>query len=109
MYLVRVGFIIQRGCTMVTMEKVDRCGANKQTILHVTLRRLLEVLGDANVADDESKVSHSWGIELDGDFIGVWSWKGSETYDEFSVYHEGESLGKLKSLLIEGGEPGVWI
>ena len=57
---------------------VDRSGSHKTgTLYNVSKRHIVDVLGEANVDDDPSKVRYSWGFEVDGVFCAIWDWKGS--------------------------------
>lgn len=52
-----------------------------------TADQISSILGFApNVQDDPDKVSHSWGFLADGIQCGIWSYKGSEKYNNFSTY-----------------------
>jgi hypothetical protein len=53
----------------------------------MTVEKINEVLGfEPNVEDDLYKVKHSWGFEANGEICGIWDYKGSEKYGEFSTY-----------------------
>lgn len=44
-----------------------------------------------NVSDDESKVRHSWALEVDGHKVGIWDYKGAR----WSVYDPDGVIGLL--------------
>lgn len=94
---------------IINLEKVDRAGPHRMTSITVGLATLLNILGEPNIDDDPDKVSHSWGVELDGDYVGVWSYKGSEQDDSFSVYYEGNGLETLRNLLFSPSQITVHI
>lgn len=54
------------------------------------------ILGfEPNVADDPTKVSHSWGFLADGRQCGIWSYRGSERMKNFSTYGPAEVFDQL--------------
>lgn len=71
--------------TPTTIIAIDKAGSCKTGSLpsHLTPKDIETVLGfPANVADDNSKVNHSWGFTVDGKECGIWDYKGSR----WSVY-----------------------
>lgn len=75
---------------MITIEKVNVPGQYKNGLLtEISFEEIEYVLGMPNIQDDPGKVKHSWGFmaSLDNGIsyaCGIWSWKGSEQYNEWS-------------------------
>lgn len=54
---------------------------------NVNINKIISVLGfGPNVADDPDKVKYSWGFTVDEVQCGIWDYKGSSDYGEFSTY-----------------------
>lgn len=74
------------------IEMVKVAGRHKQgSLKNLTLEEIEYVLGHPNVQDDPDKVKHSWGFMVTTErgavySCGIWSYKGSEKYNEWSYY-----------------------
>jgi hypothetical protein len=74
------------------IEMVEVAGRHKQgTLKDLSVEEIEYVLGSPNIKDDPLKVSHSWGFMVTADSgatyaCGIWSYKGSEKYNEWSYY-----------------------
>ena len=72
------------------IEMVNIAGRYKQgSLKNLTVEEIEYVLGRPNIKDDPYKVSHSWGFMVTMDSgvthaCGIWSYKGSEKYNEWS-------------------------
>ena len=74
------------------IEKKEVQGTHRQgTLRGVTVEKIKEVLGfAANFADDKDKVENSWKFTVDGKECGIWDYKGSHRYGQFSYYGPAE-------------------
>lgn len=63
-------------------------GSHRTGILEsISALEIEHVLGFApNIDDDPYKVVNSWGFKVDGHECGIWDYKGSHTYGQFSTY-----------------------
>jgi hypothetical protein len=77
---------------MITIEPVNKPGDHKSgSLVNLKYEEIEYVLGAPNVKDDVTKVKHSWGFTATMHTgvtyrCGIWSYKGSEEYDEWSFY-----------------------
>lgn len=56
------------------------------TLSNITVDEINTVLGfTPNVDDDPDKVVNSWGFTVDGHECGIWDYKGSHEWNEFST------------------------
>ena len=85
----------------VRIKLVNRAGDYFRAYVHTTFDRLVKVFGRPNVDDDPAKVEASWGVKLDGLFIGIWCYKEpAATCTSWSVYYDDpRALEKLNQLL----------
>ena len=76
---------------------VPQCGGSRTaTITGLSANEISDLLGfPPNCDDDEDKVVHSWGFTIDGEFCGVWDYKGSHHFKQFSA--DGK-VGTLKKV-----------
>lgn len=76
-----------------------RSGASRTGRLEeMTVEAITERLGFApNVADDHTKVKHSWGFKVEGapGYFGIWDYKMSHLFGQFSTYGDAATLEKL--------------
>lgn len=82
---------------------VQQVGSSRfGTLHHHTPVEIAKKLGfgpNCNELDDPGKVSHSWGFTLNGHRCGIWSYKGSEMFNQYSVWWQNpEGLVLLKKL-----------
>lgn len=56
------------------------------TLTDTTYDEIINLLGNPNVNDDESKVRWSWGFRYKDAEMAIWDWKGSGDYHEWSIY-----------------------
>ena len=64
----------------------------------ITVEEIVSVLGFMpNVDDDPSKVVNSWGFNYDGGPCGIWDYKGSHKFGQFSTYGPDHVFRKLFS------------
>lgn len=62
------------------IQPVNEAGDHRTGTLSasVTVAEIEKVLGfKANIDDDESRVTHSWGFTVNGKRAGIWDYKGS--------------------------------
>ena len=66
---------------------IDQAGGSRTgTLQNITVKEINEILGfKPNVEDDPSKVVNSWGFTADGAECGIWDYKGSHKYKQFST------------------------
>lgn len=65
----------------ITQNLRHRSSSAKGT-LDVPLEKILQVLGEPNVDDDTTKVTHSWSYIVDGEHVAIWDYKGHRwSYD----------------------------
>jgi len=76
---------------------IDTAGASKTgTLYDINVATITQILGfGPNIDDDPSKVVNSWGFEIDGKKFGIWDYKGSHLFGQFSTYGNPEVLSKL--------------
>lgn len=79
------------------IEAVDQVGSHRTgTLQNVTAAEIAKILGfEANCQDDPDKVKYSWGFTADGERCGIWDYKGSYTYNSFSLYGPKEVFEQL--------------
>jgi hypothetical protein len=67
---------------------INKAGLHKTgTLVDITVDEINVILGfTPNVKDDTFKVKHSWGFKVEGKECGIWDYKGSEEYRQFSTY-----------------------
>jgi hypothetical protein len=72
-------------------------GACRQgCLVGITVKEINEILGfKPNIEDDPDKVENSWGFEIAGKLFGIWDYKGSHHFGEFSTYGDAVTLRKL--------------
>lgn len=81
-----------RAKPMITIDPISTPGDHKQGVLiNLSYEEIEYVLGAPNVKDDPNKVKHSWGFRATMHTgvsyrCAIWSWKGSEEYNEWSFY-----------------------
>ncbi len=70
------------------IEPVSKAGDYACGSLHgLRFEEIVATLGFMpNVADDPSKVRHSWGFTVDGQRCGIWDYKGSANADQWSFF-----------------------
>lgn len=62
----------------------------------MTVKKISIILGfPPNIEDDPYKVKYSWGFKADGKRCGIWDYKGSEKWGEFSTYGPDEVFKTL--------------
>jgi len=74
------------------------CGGDYRTgtLRGLTVTKINAMLNmRPNIVDDPSKVKFSWGFTADGVRCGVWDYKGSYKFKEFSVYGPHATLHQL--------------
>lgn len=76
---------------------VDIPGAHQTgTLYDINVSTISNILGfEPNVEDDPMKVKNSWGFKVDGKLCGIWDYKGSEKYGQFSTFGPDEVFEKL--------------
>jgi hypothetical protein len=61
-------------------------GSRTGTLSNITVDEINRVLGfTPNVDDDPDKVVNSWGFTVDGEDCGIWDYKGSQNWNQFST------------------------
>lgn len=56
-------------------------------LINTTVKEINVILGfTPNVDDDPDKVKHSWGFKADGEMCGIWDYKGSNKWGQFSTF-----------------------
>jgi len=66
------------------------------TLTGITAKEITKILGFAsNVDDYASKVKYSWGFKIGGKLCGIWDYKGSYRYKQFSTYGPDHIFKKL--------------
>lgn len=55
--------------------------------LDVPMDKILQILGEPNADDDDTKVTYSWSYIVDGQHIDIWDYKGYRwSYDgDYSI------------------------
>ena len=78
-------------------KPLNKPGSHKTgTLRNLSAADIERILGfPANVKDDPYKVKYSWGFECEGKEFGVWSYKGSEKANIFSVYGDPAILADI--------------
>ncbi len=76
---------------------IDKSGAHRTgTLTNITKADIEAVLGFApNIKDDPYKVKYSWGFTVDGKECGIWDYKGSYRFREYSTYGPDEVFVEL--------------
>jgi hypothetical protein len=81
----------------MNIKPIDTAGAFLTGKLYdINVATITEVLGfEPNIEDDPNKVVNSWGFEIDGEQFGIWDYKGSHNFGQFSTYGDSSVLAKL--------------
>lgn len=76
---------------------INKAGSGRTgTLSDTSVKEIQTILGfEANCEDDPDKVKHSWGFEADGMRCGIWDYKGSEKWGQFSTYGPAEVFVNL--------------
>lgn len=76
---------------------VDKAGDHATGRLQDTsVEEITTILGfGPNVKDDPYKVTASWGFTVDGVRCGIWDYKGSAEYGQFSTFGPGKIFEEL--------------
>jgi hypothetical protein len=79
---------------IVPVNKMGDCRTGG--LSNITVAEINDLLGfEPNVADDPYKVKYSWGFTVDGVRCGIWDYKGSAKYKQFSTWGPAETLKKV--------------
>lgn len=79
---------------ITSINKPGRCRTG--TLNNINIEKINVILGfEPNVEDDPDKVNHSWGFKAKGKNCGIWDYKGSEKYHQFSTYGPDEIFTEL--------------
>jgi hypothetical protein len=71
-------------------------GSRTATIKGLTVAQVTKLIGfKPNVEDDPDKVENSWGFTVDGESCGVWDYKGSHRFKQFSADGPIKALKKV--------------
>lgn len=74
------------------MQSSSRTG----TLTGITVSEINEILGfEPNADDDPDKVEHSWAFQVDGTYCGIWDYKGSHRWNQFSTFGPDVMLRKV--------------
>ena len=73
------------------IEPSTNAGSHCQGSLNVSYDRIVEVLGEPNTEDDDSKVTHFWSYTVDGQEVAIWDYKGAR----WSYYGDRALLERL--------------
>jgi len=66
------------------------------TLYDINVETINKILGfEPNVDDDPDKVVNSWGFMVDDKKFGIWDYKGSHHFGQFSTYGDPVVLEKL--------------
>lgn len=89
----------------INIVPINQPGDNRTGgITGLTVELITAVLGfPPNVQDDPEKVKYSWGFTADGVRCGIWNYKGSDQYGEWSTFGPKNILVKLF-----GGQYTAW-
>ena len=70
------------------IRPINLSGSHKTGGLrNINVHKITAILGFApNIADDPDKVVSSWGFTVNGIKCGIWDYKGSHKYGQFSTY-----------------------
>jgi hypothetical protein len=73
---------------MMNIKPIDQAGSYRTGgLTNMTVAKINKILGfKPNVEDDPYKVENSWGFTADGEECGVWDYKRSGDYGQFSTY-----------------------
>jgi hypothetical protein len=76
---------------------INKAGAHRTGALYdINVKTITDILGfNPNVQDDPDKVEHSWGFEVDGQYCGIWDYKHSNEWGQFSTFGPAEVFEKL--------------
>ena len=82
---------------MMKIVPHDKPGRSRTgTLYDINVRVITEILGfGPNVQDDPNKVVNSWGFKIGDEEFGIWDYKGSQEYGQFSTYGNSAVLEKL--------------
>lgn len=72
-----------------TIKPINEAGSHRTgTISNTSFSEICEILGfEPNIEDDPYKVNYSWGALVNNHIrIGIWDYKQSYTFGEFSTY-----------------------
>ena len=78
---------------IVMVDKVGPCRTG--TLYNVNYKHIVDVLGEPNAQDDPDKVRWSWGFEVDGVYCGIWDYKGSGDYMQWSTFGPDDVIAGL--------------
>jgi hypothetical protein len=70
------------------IKPFNKVGGCRQGLLkNITVSEISQILGfGPNCKDDPYKVVNSWGFKVDGIHCGIWDYKGSHKFKQFSTY-----------------------
>ena len=75
------------GRIMPKIIPVPQAGTYRTGALYASRKEIEKVLGfKSNCEDDPDKVKYSWGFTVGGVHCGIWDYKGSHKYNQFSTY-----------------------
>lgn len=79
------------------IKPIKKAGSHRTgTLTNISVEDINTILGFApNVQDDPYKVKHSWGFKVGKHECGIWDYKGSEKWGEFSTYGPDTVFDKL--------------
>lgn len=71
------------------------------SLIDVKKNELVRAFGPPNNVDDPDKVVNSWVVKFGNMEIHVWDYKGSHTYDTWSVYYHNDEGKKFLKILFD--------
>jgi len=82
---------------MFDIKPINKAGSHRTGDLSgFTKKEITKILGfEPNIQDDPYKVTASWGFTVDGVACGIWDYKGSAVYKEWSTYDPANVLDKI--------------
>ncbi len=68
------------------------------SLINLSKEDIVRALGfEPNESDDPDKVENSWGFTIDGKECGIWDYKGSHMFNQWSAYDPHGVMGKIFS------------
>jgi hypothetical protein len=74
--------------TLNIITPINKVGANRTgTLYDINVSTINRILGfEPNVQDDPDKVVNSWGFSYKDEICGIWDYKGSHEFGQFSTF-----------------------
>jgi hypothetical protein len=89
------------------IQRTDRrYGYGKQGTVRATAQQITEALGGLGPegGSPDGKVTKQWHVKIDGSYVAIWDYKGSELFGEFSCYDPDGRLSALGFSIVALGQ-----